>query len=302
MINEKADDAAREFSRVALVTSDLFPDLYDDDHPLRDALRARGVQVDAVRWDDPQADWAAYDLAVIRSSWDYPARRDLFVEWARSVPRLANPADVIAWNTDKRYLADLAAAGVPVTPTTFVAPGEAWTAPADGDWVIKPTISVAAQDSGRYALPAESAPAAEHVDRLHRAGRTAMVQPYLAAVDTAGETSVLCTPDAAGELTYSHGIRKGALLAGPDTGYTQGEYREEITPRTPSPAELALAKAALAAIPGGAKRLLYARVDMIPGPDGSPLLVELELTEPSLFFRHAPGSAERLADAIQARL
>ena len=298
----RTDDATREPSRVALVTSDLFPDLYDDDHPLRDALRDRGVEVDAVRWDDPSADWTAYDLAVIRSPWDYPARRDAFVAWARSVPRLANPADVVAWNTDKRYLADIAAAGVPVTPTTFVAPGDAWPAPPGGDWVIKPTISVAAQDSGRYVLPAESALAAAHVDRLHRAGRTAMIQPYLAAVDTAGETSVLCTPDATGELTYSHGIRKGALLAGPDTGYTAGEYREEISPRTPSPEELALANAALAAVPGGAKRLLYARVDMIPGPDGSPLLVELELTEPSLFFRHAPGAADRLADAIRSRL
>ena len=291
-----------ERSRVALVTSDLFPDLYDDDHPLRDALRDRGVRVDPVRWDDPAADWAAYDLAVLRSPWDYPARRDAFVAWAYGVPRLANPADVIAWNTDKRYLGDLAAAGVAVTPTEYVEPGQDWAPPASGTWVIKPTISVAAQDSGRYELPAENDLAAGHVRRLAEAGRTAMVQPYLAAVDTAGETGVLCTPDAAGDLTYSHAVRKGALLTGPDAGYVEGEYREEISPRTPSPEELALAASALAAVPGGAKRLLYARVDMIPGPDGSPLLVELELTEPSLFFRHAPGSAGRLADAIQIRL
>jgi hypothetical protein len=280
----------------------MFPDLYEDDFPLRDGLRARGLEVDAVCWDDATADWAGYDLAVIRSPWDYTPRRDQFVAWAHSVPRLANPADIIEWNSDKTYLRVLAGAGVAVTPTEFVTPAAAWNPPATGEWVVKPTISVAAMDSGRYRLPDQADLAAAHVRRLQAAGRTAMIQPYLAAVDTAGETSVLCTPDAGGELTYSHAIRKGALLTGPDTGAPHSEYTEEIEPRVPSAAELALAATTLAAVPGAAKRLLYARVDMIPGPDGSPLLVELELVEPSLFFLHAPGSAERVADAIVARL
>jgi hypothetical protein len=280
----------------------MFPDLYDDDHPLRDALRERGIAVDAVRWDDPAADWAAYDLAVLRSPWDYAPRRDEFVAWAHRVPRLVNPADVVAWNTDKHYLRELATAGVPVTPTDFVEPGEAWTPPASGEWVVKPAISAGSQDTGRYALPAQAALASAHVARLTGAGRTAMIQPYLTAVDTVGETSVLCTPDPAGELTYSHGIRKGPLLTGPDTGLDPADYVEDISPRTPSAAELAVAAKALEAIPGGTKRLLYARVDMIPGPDGEPVLVELELTEPSLFFRQARGSAARLADAILTRI
>jgi hypothetical protein len=296
------DHATREQSRVALVTGEMFPDLYDDDHVLRDALRERGVAVDAVRWDDPGADWAAYDLAVIRSPWDYPARRDEFVAWAHRVPRLANPADIVEWNTDKHYLSELAAAGVPVTPTEFVEPAQSWTAPPSGEWVVKPTVSGAAQHTGRYAMPAQGALAEAHVARLTAAGRTAMVQPYLARVDTAGETSVLCTPDESGQLAYSHGIRKGALLTGPDTGRAHEDYVEDISPRTPSPAELAVAAQVLDVVPSGAKRLLYARVDLIPGPDGAPILVELELTEPSLFFRHAAGSAERLADAIVARL
>ena len=288
-------------ARVALVTCDIFPDLWDDDFPLRDALRARGVAVDAVRWDDPAADWAGYDLAVIRSTWDYVARRDLFVEWAQRVPRLANPADIVAWNTDKRYLSDLAAAGVPVTPTHFVAPGAVWTPPVGGTWVVKPTISAGSQDTGRYELPGEAGLAVAHVERLLAAGRTAMIQPYLAAVDSAGETAVLCTPDLDGSLSFSHAIRKGAMLTGPDVGDID-PGSEDITPRTPSPAELAVAASALAAIPGGSKRLLYARVDMIPGADGEPLVVELELTEPSLFLLGNPAAAERLADAILSRI
>ena len=288
-------------SRVALVTSADFPDLWDDDHPLRDALRRRGVVVDVVRWDDPAADWSTYDLTVIRSAWDYVARRERFVAWARSVPRLANPADIVAWNTDKRYLSEIAAAGIPTIPTEFYGPGETWTPPSEGVWVVKPTISAGSQDTARYVLPAETARAVAHVARLTAAGRTAMIQPYLSAVDTAGETAVLCTPDASGELTFSHGIRKGAMLTGP-AGAPIDPGSEEITPREPSAAELELTRRVLTVVPGGTGRLLYARVDLIPGPDGSPTLIELELTEPSLFLRAAPGAADRLADAILARL
>ena len=300
MTREENERTTREASRVALVTSDLFPDLYEDDHLLRDALVERGVAVDAARWDDPAVDWAGYDLAVLRSTWDYPARRDAFVAWARSVPRLTNPADVIEWNTDKHYLSELAAAGLPITPTAFVEPGEPWTPPSAGHWVIKPTISAGSRDTGRYSLPEDLELARAHVARLTVAGRTAMIQPYLAAVDTAGETSVLCLPDAAGELTFSHAIRKSALLTG--TGERTGEYDEEITARTPTVAELDIARRVLAVIPGGTERLLYARVDLVPGAGGAPLLLELELTEPSLFFRYGPGAADRLADAILTRL
>jgi hypothetical protein len=299
MTREENERATREAPRVALVTSELFPDLYADDHLLRDALVARGVVVDSPRWDDPAVDWAGYDLAVLRSTWDYPARRDAFVAWAQSVPRLANPADIVEWNTDKHYLNELAAAGLPITPTTFVEPGEPWTPPSPGEWVIKPTISAGSRNTGRYSLPADLELAQAHVARLSAAGRTTMIQPYLAAVDTAGETSVLCLPDAAGELTYSHAIRKDALLTG--TGELTGAYDEDITARTPAEAELELARRVLAVIPGGAERLLYARVDLVPGADGAPLLLELELTEPGLFFRYAPGAADLLAAAILAR-
>lgn len=288
-------------SRVALVTCAAFPDLWEGDHPLRDALRARGVVVEAVRWDDPGADWSGYDLTVIRSPWDYTVRPEAFVAWARSVPRLANPADIIVWNTDKRYLGELAAAGIPIIPTRFVGPGESWTPPTDGEWVVKPTISAGSRDTARYLLPGQAGEAVAHVGRLTGAGRTAMVQPYLSAVDTAGETAVLCTPDETGELTFSHGIRKGAMLT------VRGDVKVDvgsgqITARTPSPAELDLAAQVLSVVPGGSKQLLYARVDLIPGPDGTPMLIELELTEPALFLLHAPGAAERLADAILARI
>jgi hypothetical protein len=286
-------------SRVALVTCHLFPGLWDDDFPLRDELRARGVTADAVRWDDPGADWDAYDLAVIRSTWDYVPRRDEFVAWAQRVPRLANPADVVEWNTDKTYLRELLAEGLPVTPTEYVTPGGTWQPPAAGEWVIKPTVSAGSQDTGRYALPAQADLAAAHVARLTGAGRTAMIQPFLTAVDTAGETALIyfADPDA-DRLVFSHAARKGAMLTGPDEGAID-PGSERISPAVATAAELAAAEAVLKAIPPG---ILYARVDLIPGPDGAPLLVELELTEPGLFLRTDPAAAPRLAEAIVSRL
>ncbi len=262
------------------------------------------MRVEAAVWSDPVVDWTSYDLTVIRSPWDYPTRRDAFVTWAEKVDGLANPAAVIAWNTDKRYLRELVAAGVPAVHTQWVAPGEAW-APGDaGEYVVKPAVSVGSRDTGRYDLadPGHRRLAREHVARLGAAGRTTMIQPYLRAVDTAGETALIFLRDpAVGRLAFSHAIRKGPMLTGPHLGVNEGLYvPEEVCARTARPAELAVGERALAAVPGGPDRLLYARVDLIPGSGGEPVLVELELTEPSLFLALAPGAADRFAAAIAA--
>ncbi|MEH0934984.1 ATP-grasp domain-containing protein [Micromonospora psammae] len=290
--------------RVALITCSGLVDLDPDDRLVLAPLAARGVLADVAVWDDPAVDWSGYDLAVLRSPWDYALRRDEFVAWAATVPTLVNPVDVVRWNTDKRYLGELTAAGVPTVPTAWVLPGESWTLPADhGEYVIKPAVSAGSQDTGRYDLadPEHRELAEAHVRRLADAGRVTMVQPYLAAVDTAGETALLFLAGPRG-LTFSHAIRKGPMLTGPDLG-VDGLYKpEEITARAATPEQLAVAEQVLAAVPGGAERLLYARVDLIPGPDGTPVLVELELTEPSLFIGYADGAPDRLADAILTRL
>ena len=94
-------------ARVALATCAELPQLGEDEPLLLDALRDRGIDAEPAVWDDPGVDWAARSsLVVVRSAWDYAPRRDEFVAWARSLPRLLNPADVIAWNTDKRYLGE----------------------------------------------------------------------------------------------------------------------------------------------------------------------------------------------------
>ena len=107
-------------AQIALVTCATLPQLDPDDRLLLEPLRALGIETVAAVWDDPAVDWATFDLAVVRSTWDYPARRSEFLDWTRTVPRLANPADVIAWNTDKRYLGELSAQGVSVVPTDWL--------------------------------------------------------------------------------------------------------------------------------------------------------------------------------------
>ncbi|HEY1177742.1 MAG TPA: hypothetical protein VGF17_16425 [Phytomonospora sp.] len=284
---------------VALVTCAQIPELDADERLLLEPLAARGITARPVVWDDPAVDWDAIDLAVVRNTWDYPTRHEQFAAWAHRVPRLANPAAVIEWNIDKRYLAELAGAGVTVIHTDWYAPGEVPRLGDEGMWVVKPTVSAGSQDTERYDLtsPQRRALAGAHVARLHSAGKTAMAQPYLSAVDTAGETALLYFRG-----HFSHAVRTGPMLNGNHLDSTGLYVTEEISPRVPSAAELAAADKVLAAVPGGAEALLYARVDLIPGEDGEPTLLELELAEPSLFFAHDDGAAGRFADAVVSLL
>jgi glutathione synthase/RimK-type ligase-like ATP-grasp enzyme len=303
-------------ARLAFATCADLPDLDPDDRLLRDALVARGIAVDVAVWDDPTVVWASYQHVVIRSTWDYTERQTQFVDWTRRVEQtseLLNPAEVIAWNTDKTYLRDLEERGLPIVPTIWLDPDRNMSSrainsrlPAFGEFVIKPTISAGSRDTGRYDASAtqQRMLAITHAKNLMAVGRKVMLERYLRAVDTAGETGLVYLDGA-----FSHAVRKSALLRGP---FREGEldgalYRGEvIAPREPSPAERELGDRVLAALGeifGGLERpLLYARVDVIPDDDGSPVILEVEVTEPSLFLGHAAGSVDRAADAVAARL
>ena len=285
--------------RIGLATCAALPGLDPDEQLVLEPLRGLGVEPVPAVWDDPAVDWAAFEFTVIRSTWDYTARLDEFLAWTRGVPRIFNPAEVIAWNTNKRYLADLAAAGLPVVPTEWIEPGGKVDLPADGAHVLKPAVGAGSVDAGRFdmRLAHEVDLARAHATRLLAAGHTVMVQPYLEQIDTAGEAGLIYLN---GE--FSHAVSKGAMLDS-EKALVGGLFKEEkITPRTPSAAELDLAQQTLGAIPGGAERLLYARVDLVPDTNGEPLIIELELTEPSLFMGTVPGSAQRFARAIAARM
>jgi hypothetical protein len=303
-------------ARIALATCSALPDLDVDDAPLVPAFAARDVAAEPVVWDDPAADWAAYDLVLIRSTWDYTERPAEFLDWTRRVEastRLLNPASAVAWNIDKSYQRDLGGAGLPVVPTIWLDPERNFNSraihtrfPAFGDFVIKPTISAGSRDTGRYSASEtpSRALAITHAKNLLQAGRHVMLQRYLRQVDTVGETALVFIDGA-----FSHAVRKAPLLDGPYRApFTNADlYKDEImSERDATPAELAVAHRVVAAlpdlVPGVEGPLVYARVDLIPDDDGNPVVLELELTEPSFFFALAPGSVERFADAVVARL
>ena len=291
-------------TRVALVTAAAARNLDEDLVPLDVALRETGVDASIVDWDDASIDWSLFDLTVLRSTWDYSTRLSEFLAWIdRIAPAttLLNPQDVVRWNTDKHYLAQLANAGVPTVPSTFVEPGDdvrssldAFLARSGDEFVVKPSVGAGSRDAQRYAN-SESDAALAHAKRLLDANRSVLLQPYLGRVDAYGETALMFF-----EGRFSHAIRKGPLLRRGE-GPTRALFAaEHITPRDASADEIAVAERTLAAIPF-AKPLLYARVDLIHDDAGAPCVLELELAEPSLFFAHAAGSAARFAAAVIAR-
>lgn len=283
--------------KLALATAIASFALDEDLAPLQAACAEAGIEAPVLAWDDPTVGWSRFDAVLLRSPWDYMDRRGEFLGWCdrvAAVTRLWNPPDVVRWNTDKRYLGELAAAGVPVIESRFLAPGDDPAAlPAYDEFVVKPTVGAGSRDCRRY-LAAERDLALAHAAALLEQGRHVLVQPYLSAVDEHGETALVFFGG-----QFSHAIRKAPLLQRHSEPTRALFAPERIGARTPSAAELAVARRALEAMPFGT--LPYARVDLLPSPDG-PQLLELELTEPSLFLAYGPGAADRFVAVLRDAL
>lgn len=278
--------------RVAIATSTVAGNDDIDMPTLLDAIRASGMSGEAVAW-DADCEWDAFDLVVVRSTWDYPWRVAEFLSWVDHVSRrtlLANPAEVICWNLDKRYLLDLAKAGLPIVPTTYLTPGGQLDLP-ECDVVVKPVVSAGARNTGRYR-PTERDNAIKHVRMLHGAGVDAMVQPYLKEIDTMGERALVFFDE-----KFSHAVRKDAVLQ--TSGIDNDRFpHPNLTRYTPSEPELATAATALRAVCGSRHLLPYARIDMVPGSTGDPVIMEVELIEPNLFMTWSAGAAKRFTAAL----
>jgi len=290
---------------VALVSARATRGLDEDMPPLLAAFEAAAVRAEIADWDDPAVDWARFDGALLRSAWDYTERLPQFLEWVSrtaTLTTLLNPPPVVRWNCDKHYLRELAQAGLPVVPTTFV---EAAAQPRQvlgeflarcdcAELVVKPAVGAGSRDARRHARTA-TAEILAHLTPLLAAGRSMMLQPYLEGVERHGETALVFI-----DGRFSHALRKGSLLpAGAPA--TAGLFAaEEISARVPAEDELTVAARVVAQLPFDP--LPYARVDLIRDQSENPCVLELELTEPSLYFTHAPGSAERLVAAALARV
>ena len=275
--------------RIVLASCRALPDGDGDDAGLVAALRRRGLHARWLPWDDPQTE--AADLVILRAAWDYAERRGEFLDWTARVPHLLNAPAVVAWNSDKHYLADLAAAGVPVVPSTFIDPGTAVRMPR-GELVVKPAVGAGSIDTARFT---DLRLAAEHAEALLDAGRSVLVQPYDARVE-AGETALVFL---GGE--ESHAFVKGPMLPPPGEQPAldeSGTYvAEHLRPADPD-AELwdvghAALDAAAARLGIARTEFLYARVDLI-GAAGEARLLELELIEPGLGWRQLDAKTREL--------
>jgi len=288
---------------IALVTAVAARGVDDDMPSLESALRDAGADVTIAEWDRPH-DWSRFDIALLRSTWDYPQRLAEFFDWTAEVSRqtkLLNPLPLVKWSSDKHYLRDLAEKDVPTVLTMFVEPGERpdlriaelLSQPDVAEFVVKPAVGAGSRDAQRFGRE-EQEDAVRHALRMLAENRSVVLQPYLKKVDELGETALIYF-----EGEFSHAIRKGPLLKRKEGPTTELFAKEAITARVPDSSELRVGALALQAIPF--ETPLYARVDLIRDQKGEPVVLELELIEPSLFFPFAARSAEKFAAAVVMR-
>jgi hypothetical protein len=279
--------------RLRIATCTTLPEPDEDEAPLLAALASRGVEARLASWDDPAERWDEPDPTVIRSTWNYFHRPEAFLTWAERAGRagpLWNPLDIVRANVHKSYLGELERRGHAIVPTLFVERGagvdlrRALAERRFADLVVKPTVSASSFGTRRFRA-GERAAAQAYVDSLS-AERDIMVQAYLPSVEGYGERALVWID---GELT--HAVRKSPRFS---------EQDEAVGTALPIAAdERALAEAVLAPL---ADRLLYARVDVARDETDRPVIMELELIEPSLYLVRHPPALQRLADALARRL
>ena len=291
--------------KIAIATRHNLPDWEQDDQPFFQALSKAGIQYDVIPWDS-ETDWSAYDLCLIRTTWDYQERFEEFTQWVKTVSQqtqLFNPQSVIHWNSHKSYLRELEQNDIQIAPSVWFNRGQTYDIQEimqSKGWqkgFIKPLIGANARECCRFDVSVQGLVTAQaHIDRLV-ATEDLVLQPYLSTVETFGETSGIFFNN-----QFSHGTRKVPVHG---DFRVQDDYGAKDFPYQLSDAERELAEKALAYVchhylPTGQDQLLYARIDFLHDTEGKPYLNEMELIEPSLFFRHGGKLAcDALVSAIQ---
>jgi glutathione synthase/RimK-type ligase-like ATP-grasp enzyme len=281
---------------IALATTKLARGLDHDLEMLTGALDEIGEPWSIVDWDDTTIDWSAFSIVVLRSTWDYYKRLDEFTAWLEAtsqVTRVYNSKEIVRWNIDKQYLADLIAANIPVMETTFInTPNDIDEARLQNDIIVKPSISAGSNNTARHRN--NPAAAREHIHSILASGTSVLVQPYQSSIDENGETSLVYL-----DGKYSHAFRKGAIFATTEQTHNGMFINEVITANNASQAELVLGDRVLALL---AQRFtdspLYARIDMVTNANGVPEIMEIELTEPSLYLHLDAEASIRAAKVL----
>ena len=284
--------------RVALATYAGAPDLAPDDRLLVPALERMGINTTPVVWSDRSVAWQDFDAVVLRSCWDYHLRLGEFQNWLGALEsadvRLWNPAPMVRWNADKRYLLELTRLGVPTIPTMIAARGRADAvesiAEAEGwtRFVIKPAVSASGYETYALALPLDPA-ARTAVARVTAIGDV-LVQPFASEVAESGELS----------FTFFDGVFSHAAIKRARSGEFRVQTDHGGTVH-PTSVDRTLVAQATGVIESLGERPLYARVDGIARRNAL-LLMELELIEPNVFMSHHADAAQRFAAAIHRRM
>ena len=279
-----------------LVTCEKVADLDPDDRLLMVELQARGLTVSIETWSDPDAQWDASRLCIVRSTWDYHERYEEFIAWierATSLTILKNDPHVLRWNAHKSYLKELERLGVPIVPTTWVSRGE----PCDlgelaeergwRDMVLKPARGAAAHQVALVRRDAASFAAGQAQFGDLAQTQDVLVQPYLRSVEDWGERALIFFRG-----HYSHAVLKKPF----DTVLVVGTRSSLVEPKRE---ELDIAERALAAVPG---RPLYARVDLLRDDENRVCVNEVELIEPGLYLGVHEPARRHFADAVEREL
>jgi hypothetical protein len=259
------------------------------------ALSAAGVSAEPTPWTDHVASaevLASYPLVLPVICWGYHRDHDRWMQacatWQAAGLPIANPAAVLGWNSDKTYLRRLSDRGVPIAPTIWTDRATddqvqaAFEAFATDTLIVKPTVSGGAWKTLRLSRGEALRDAPDG---------PAMIQPYLATIETAGETSMLFF-----ERAFSHAVNKQPV---PGEFRIQVQFGGTYQTVTPPAGAMALAQQVLAAID---EPLLYARIDTAQDADGNWLLMEAELIEPDFYLANDPAKGAGFAGAVRARL
>ncbi len=297
--------------RITLVTSAEMPALYSDEEGLLDALSDRGADPRIAVWNDSSVDWSQAGTCVVRSVSDYARNRAAFLRWAESVPRLLNHPDILRWNSDKHYMTDLAARGLPVIPTTWLEPDRHLSKqqvhsrfPAMGDFVVKPAVSSGVRDIGRYTAndTEHRQQAILHAMNLLGQGRSVMVQRYVEQIDVHGEISMVFFNG-----LPSHTVEKRAELH--PARVTDPRMHEAVVTAQHADEEQwrwgeqirTVLHAYVRAQMGRDEQFLFNRVDLVPDGQGSFLVMEVSMVDADLYLEATPDALGNFADAIAVR-
>jgi glutathione synthase/RimK-type ligase-like ATP-grasp enzyme len=266
-----------------------------EDELLSAALGARGVEATVISWLRHPVP-SSVRLCIVRSAYDWAIRRERFFSWlsGTTVPVWNSPR-ALRWGSDKSYLFDLAARGIPVVPTTRIpAKSQARIERLFAEYdcerlVLKPAVGVAAREVMRIGAD-QAAAGQAHLDRL-LATEDVLAQPYFASIESEGELSVVFIAS-----RVSHALRKTPKSGDFRAMFAFGceDARVALTD-----AETAIAERVLGALDTD---VLFGRIDLMRAPKGDLRVSELELVSPTLYFDHEPAACERLAAAIRERL